>query len=299
MLAEALPDWGVNDYSDDHLILIEAAELAAGVRYYELPDGRPPETWGEASLLSRLPRGCCGGVNAPVPDKSGHVKHISGTGRTRWSVAPYGSWEVTIWRPCGPVLRARQGRVTALGRFGWRHVEALVRAAPQSGRSERADRPTHWSDLSTPTPPLPSRPLATGPGAWGVEGPRGGTRERNEIMDIQAETLTINGVEYVRADSHPEPTNYVIVRSRDQGVLSGEYVSHSGREVVLRNARQIWKYVGGLCLPDISQRGLASGSRLSVAVEGETRMLEACAILPCSPAASRSLIGWPADKAGT
>lgn len=122
-------------------------------------------------------------------------------------------------------------------------------------------------------------------------------------MNIQAETITFNGTEYVRADSvaaavPPEPTNYVIVRCRDQGVMCGEYVSHSGREVRIQNARQIWRYMGGLCLLDISQSGPASGSRLSAAVPGETIALEACGIIPCSAVATKSLSEWPADKAG-
>lgn len=121
-------------------------------------------------------------------------------------------------------------------------------------------------------------------------------------INIQAENITINGVEYIRADAAPKapepPTNYVIVRSREQGVMCGEYVSHDGREVRIRNARQIWQYKGGLCLPDISQSGLAAGSRLSAVVPGETIALEACGIMPCSAAATKSLAEWPADKAG-
>lgn len=80
----------------------------------------------------------------------------------------------------------------------------------------------------------------------------------------------------------PAHGDYVIVRSRDQGCLCGEYRGHSGREVTLSKARQIWNWSGErLTLIDVS---VAPGEcRLSREAAGEVILLEACGIIPTTP----------------
>ena len=77
----------------------------------------------------------------------------------------------------------------------------------------------------------------------------------------------------------PAPGEYVIVRSRDQGCVCGEYRSHHGREVVLSKARQIYSWEGGrLTLIDFAV--VPGPCKLSREAPGEVVMLEACGIIP-------------------
>ena len=82
-------------------------------------------------------------------------------------------------------------------------------------------------------------------------------------MDTKIETISINGVEYVRADqvqatalpNGPE----VIVRTYSAGVhvgvLAGEWTDAT-KPVQLTNARRIWRWRGANTLNEISVKGV-------------------------------------------
>lgn len=48
---------------------------------------------------------------------------------------------------------------------------------------------------------------------------------------------------------------YVIVRTYSAGVFAGELESRTGQEVVLRNARRIWYWVGAATLSQLAMEG--------------------------------------------
>lgn len=106
----------------------------------------------------------------------------------------------------------------------------------------------------------------------------------------EPKTMQINNVKYIREDAVKEQDvntdglKYVIVRSRDQGVMSGYLVGYEGRAVTLRKARQVWRYDSKFVLTDFAEYGPrnASNCKLSCEVSGDTIMLEACAIIPCT-----------------
>jgi len=86
----------------------------------------------------------------------------------------------------------------------------------------------------------------------------------------------------------PSIGQYVIVRTRDQGCVCGEYQQHVGREVVLTNARQIYRWNGNrLTLFDVAE--IPGECRLSTTIQGEVTLLEACGIIPTSPEVERHL----------
>jgi uncharacterized protein (TIGR02996 family) len=92
----------------------------------------------------------------------------------------------------------------------------------------------------------------------------------------------------------PAPGDYVIVRSRDQGCVCGEYVSHHGREVVLDKARQLFSWAGGrLTLVDFAV--VPGECRLSRVSAGEVVMLEACGIIPTAPEVGTFLRAHPGE----
>lgn len=93
------------------------------------------------------------------------------------------------------------------------------------------------------------------------------------------------------------PGEYVIVRARDAGVHAGEYVSHSGREVTLKNARRLWywKAKESISLSAVATSGIATASKIAPAV---ARILigDACEIIPCTKEARDSINAAPAAR---
>lgn len=86
----------------------------------------------------------------------------------------------------------------------------------------------------------------------------------------------------------PSVGQFVIVRSRDQGCVCGEYQSHVGREVTLCNARQIYSWSDNrLTLFDFAV--VPGTCRLSRVLPGEVVMLEACGIIPTTPDVEKAL----------
>jgi hypothetical protein len=83
---------------------------------------------------------------------------------------------------------------------------------------------------------------------------------------------------------------YVIVRARDAGVHAGEYVSHSGREVVLNNARRLWYWraVKSISLNGVAEFGLGDGSKIGPVVK-ELIILDACEIISTTEAGENSI----------
>lgn len=76
-------------------------------------------------------------------------------------------------------------------------------------------------------------------------------------------TIMIDGVAYILADSIPDMSNvfddkgleYCIVRTYSAGVFAGYVESRDGKEIVLRNARRIWKWAGAASLSQLAVDG--------------------------------------------
>ena len=111
-------------------------------------------------------------------------------------------------------------------------------------------------------------------------------------------TIKLNDIEYVRKDqTTPAPSgDYVIVRSRDQGVMCGYLKAIDGRQVTITQARQIWSWsTKALALPDLALHGVRGTARMS-APAPEVIFLEACGVLRCTEAAAKSLSTYEVDK---
>jgi hypothetical protein len=81
---------------------------------------------------------------------------------------------------------------------------------------------------------------------------------------------------------------FVIVRSREQGVVCGVLKEQSGRAIVLDDARQIHAWSDGAnTLFEMSLRGCGS-ARISEPVE-TILILEACGVIPCTAEAEENL----------
>ena len=81
---------------------------------------------------------------------------------------------------------------------------------------------------------------------------------------------------------------FVIVRSRDQGVVCGTLRAVAGRAVELDDARQIHGWSDGArTLFEMSLTGCGT-ARISEPI-AEILILDACGIIPCTPEAEKNL----------
>lgn len=126
------------------------------------------------------------------------------------------------------------------------------------------------------------------------------------MSNVKLNTLTVNGVDYVPADSVKEeivtpidgtPVGlYCIVRCCDAGVWAGVVKEHDGKEVTLVNARRLWQWkaADGITLSAVSQYGIAN-SKIPAAVE-VVWVEDACEIIPCTKTAENNIKNYEIAK---
>lgn len=74
-----------------------------------------------------------------------------------------------------------------------------------------------------------------------------------------------------------------IIRTSESGVHYGLLVARTGGEVVLHNARRIWRWEGAFTLSAIANSGAGENSLLSEAVD-EILLLGVIEVIPCKEA---------------
>ncbi len=88
----------------------------------------------------------------------------------------------------------------------------------------------------------------------------------------------------------------VIVRSRDAGVIYGDFVSLDGTNVTLENAVQMWKWkaVKGGTLIDCAEHGVVKSTSKFSSPSARTIVLGACAIIDVTDEAAKTfgVVGW-------
>ena len=119
-------------------------------------------------------------------------------------------------------------------------------------------------------------------------------------MNTTVDTVTINDVEYVRKDSIKinemaetlDGMPYVICRTYSAGVFAGHLEKREGREVIMRNARRLWRWAGAASLSQLAMEGTKdpSNCKFPCAVDS-VELLEAIEIIPCTAKAKKSIEG--------
>ena len=120
-----------------------------------------------------------------------------------------------------------------------------------------------------------------------------------KMNEIEIE-IEINGVTYIPKDSVSFPAPYLdgmeycMVRTYSAGVFAGYIESRDGKEVVLRNARRIWRWAGAASLSQLATDGTSSPSecKFPVAVD-KVILTEAIEIIPITAKAKESIEGVP------
>ena len=92
--------------------------------------------------------------------------------------------------------------------------------------------------------------------------------------------------------SAPKKLPYVVVRTYSAGVHIGELKSRKGKEVVLVNARRLWKWCGAFTLSEVAIEGIKVGSKPSIAVP-EVVLTEAVEVMKTTQVAEKSLREFP------
>ena len=104
------------------------------------------------------------------------------------------------------------------------------------------------------------------------------------------ETITIDDVKYIRADSVEskaatdfEGMKYVICRTYSAGVFAGYLESRNSQEVVMRNARRLWYWEGAASLSQIAEEGSSkpNSCKFPQAVD-RIELMQAIEILSCT-----------------
>lgn len=115
-------------------------------------------------------------------------------------------------------------------------------------------------------------------------------------MKADLKNITINGVDYVPADSAQNKAEsldgmaYVIVRTYSAGVFAGYLATREGKEVTLKKARRLWYWDGAASLSQLSMEGVKNPDKCKFPVEVDTVLLtESIEILNCTAKAQISI----------
>lgn len=102
--------------------------------------------------------------------------------------------------------------------------------------------------------------------------------------------VEINGVKYVKKETTLK--DYSIVRTYSAGVFAGTIESRSGKEVVMRNARRLWRWEGAASLSQLAMEGVSKPDGCKFPCEVDKIILtEAVEILSCTEKARASIAG--------
>jgi hypothetical protein len=83
----------------------------------------------------------------------------------------------------------------------------------------------------------------------------------------------------------------VIIRSRDAGVIYGEYAGNDGSTVHLKNARQLWKWCAatGISLIDVATYGVKKSECKFSPAQATVTVFNACAMIDVTAEAAASV----------
>lgn len=119
-----------------------------------------------------------------------------------------------------------------------------------------------------------------------------------QIKELQQLFLAQIPSSMVNTATHPMIDSYVIIRTYSAGVWCGYLDKKDGNEVILRDARRMWKWwaAESISLSAVARYGIIQEkSKIVEAVPSV--WLEAIEIIPCLDAAKKSLMGAPNVKA--
>lgn len=111
----------------------------------------------------------------------------------------------------------------------------------------------------------------------------------------EPETMQINNVKYVRADAQRPVADeldglpYVVVRSRDQGVMVGYLQEQTPQTVTLLRARQVWQWKSKFVLAEFAEFGPTGDGKISAALSQPFDLANWCGVYRCTAKAGEAI----------
>jgi len=116
--------------------------------------------------------------------------------------------------------------------------------------------------------------------------------EEMKLKDILELIKLLDGNKMINEDGR-----YCIVRTYSAGVFAGELQSRKEREVVLHNARRLWKWTGAASLSQLCMDGVSDPENCLFPCEvNRVDLLEVIEILDCTEKAKKSIKEVPIWK---
>lgn len=120
------------------------------------------------------------------------------------------------------------------------------------------------------------------------------------MSEVSVDEVIIKGERYVPAssisrgpDTDTDGLRYAIVRSREQGVMAGYVVriNEEAATVVLRRARQLWRWDSTFVLQDMAETGVRKPEKCQFSKPGsqESVVMGACGVMYCTETAGQSI----------
>lgn len=114
-------------------------------------------------------------------------------------------------------------------------------------------------------------------------------------MEINAKTITINGVEYVEKSTQTQSSpqvdglDYVIVRGDRSGAFAGFLESRNGREVILKECRRLWYWNGAASLSGLAVDGVSKPKDCKFTSPARIQILDAIEVINTTKKAMDSI----------
>lgn len=93
-------------------------------------------------------------------------------------------------------------------------------------------------------------------------------------------------------NTQKEDGRYVIIRTFSAGVFAGEIQSRNAREVILHNARRLWRWSGAASLSQLAMEGVKNPDECKFPCEvSKIELLEVIEIIDCTEKAKQAIKG--------
>lgn len=113
------------------------------------------------------------------------------------------------------------------------------------------------------------------------------------------EEIILNGTKYVpEVNNKKEDHPYVMCRTFSAGVFAGYLISREGKEVLLHQARRIWRWSGAATLSQLAQSGTSKPEDCKFPEEvSEVILIEVIEIITITEKAKETIKKVPVWKA--
>ena len=123
------------------------------------------------------------------------------------------------------------------------------------------------------------------------------TEDKNKIVIHGREYVAIDSIKGAAPDVNIDGLPYVVVRSRDQGVMVGYLHDKTNDALTLLRARQVWSWKSRFILAEFAELGPAGEGRISCELSQPFEMANWCGVYMCTAVAGSAIRGLKSHEA--